>query len=1228
MKDSNIFIRTIFAAILIATLSAASLTAAPVWHPLNSDLKPGTPRVTLLEEDESHLLVRWELSGFYTETTQEDGEKFDRLSFNGTTFYGSGKIGEPEIPFLHEMIRLPDGTQADAKIVSSEWVDVGQFNLFPKQTPRRDDGSPPPPFQRSLDAYKSARPTPDANFYVGRAEGWGGIYVTGMSVAPLSYTPADQQLKIASSITLRVDFVSGEVQEIVRSRYPSERMNRLHQNALLNPPDPRQLDADEVEPVRMLFIMPEEALEVVQPLLDFHHNTGLRADVWIVNEDIEPEEIRDEVRDRYEEGLEYLFIIGDGHRNNYHVPMFRWDPDDPGWQDPVSTASYSDSWYCCLDDPVEFRDGDMYDDHLLELAVGRLTYDHDQLAELEIQVDKLMDYLMWTFEDPDDSDWLGRAILVGHRELEDDVPHYINCKEAIADYDYSLPHPEWIELYGRGMNVNNNDIIENINETGIGFFNYRGHGNDTGGVGWAAGQNINATLINRMENRNHPFILTSSACLNGNIATYNGECLIERFQKFQNGASVSAHSSVISTYTSGNHNFDSTLYRGWFDEGNFDLGYNAVWTMAQMIPFFDNVYSNGAYPVIGRMNTRAYIWLGDPALEYRIQQPEQLAVDFDGDVAVGQRFIRATITAGGEPVQDARLCIRSGDDAIYHVGDSDADGLAIIQLDAPLRDAIELFWGAYEHNSIPEFGSFMVEGDIGAIGGQVTDLATGEAVRGAIVSVSGFAIAVVTNAEGRFFIEQSPAGERTVAAQIDGWIRMSQQIAVPADDTAEVNFELRYSQFESDSASANLQMELGDSTSYQFSFTNSGNGALGWMAQLGFIEPFETIADVTVNSEDRRLKGVVLIDDRFYIAGGNNNGDPNYLYEADMDGNIVESYVLSDEISGVGLHDLVWDGEYLYGSSNETIFQLTLEGEITGRFDGQYSPNKCLTIDGDGNFWVGNDDNLLICIDREGNILNAIDNNNLTVRGLAWFDDPDSDFDLIIASAIQDGDLDIHRADPESGEIEFVASISGAGEEILGDGLSVTDSYNPLQINLIGMVNSGDQRLIRVCNLQSPTDWLSIVSATEGSLEPDGEGVVELSFNTTDLVDDIRLDATLTIVTNGRTGRQEIPIVMDVGDPQSITDEAAIPEGFALGQPYPNPFNAVTVVPINLSANGRVTATLYDLAGRAVQTIVDGQYSAGSHLLSIDANGISSGVYLIRVVASGQHQTRKVVLLR
>ncbi|MBM2841390.1 MAG: Por secretion system C-terminal sorting protein [Bacteroidetes bacterium] len=81
-----------------------------------------------------------------------------------------------------------------------------------------------------------------------------------------------------------------------------------------------------------------------------------------------------------------------------------------------------------------------------------------------------------------------------------------------------------------------------------------------------------------------------------------------------------------------------------------------------------------------------------------------------------------------------------------------------------------------------------------------------------------------------------------------------------------------------------------------------------------------------------------------------------------------------------------------------------------------------------------------------------------------------------------------------------------------------------------------------------------------------------------------------------------------------------LPEVYSLSQNYPNPFNPTTVIRFALPQASEVTLNVYDLLGRRVTTLVDGEQSAGYH--SVEWNGtnssgnkISSGVYFYRIEA-------------
>ncbi|MCG2591128.1 T9SS type A sorting domain-containing protein, partial [Rhodohalobacter sulfatireducens] len=90
-----------------------------------------------------------------------------------------------------------------------------------------------------------------------------------------------------------------------------------------------------------------------------------------------------------------------------------------------------------------------------------------------------------------------------------------------------------------------------------------------------------------------------------------------------------------------------------------------------------------------------------------------------------------------------------------------------------------------------------------------------------------------------------------------------------------------------------------------------------------------------------------------------------------------------------------------------------------------------------------------------------------------------------------------------------------------------------------------------------------------------------------------------------------------------LTELDAVPDDFTLAQNYPNPFNPTTVISYQLPVSSEVRLEVYDMLGRNVATLVDGQVSAGRHTVNFDARNLSSGVYLYRLQAGSQIMTRK-----
>lgn len=85
---------------------------------------------------------------------------------------------------------------------------------------------------------------------------------------------------------------------------------------------------------------------------------------------------------------------------------------------------------------------------------------------------------------------------------------------------------------------------------------------------------------------------------------------------------------------------------------------------------------------------------------------------------------------------------------------------------------------------------------------------------------------------------------------------------------------------------------------------------------------------------------------------------------------------------------------------------------------------------------------------------------------------------------------------------------------------------------------------------------------------------------------------------------------------------------FALMQNYPNPFNPSTQIAFSLSENSEILVMVYDMAGRAVRTLANGSFPAGTHHVSFNSDGLASGVYLYQLETPKATLQRKMMLVK
>jgi uncharacterized delta-60 repeat protein len=90
----------------------------------------------------------------------------------------------------------------------------------------------------------------------------------------------------------------------------------------------------------------------------------------------------------------------------------------------------------------------------------------------------------------------------------------------------------------------------------------------------------------------------------------------------------------------------------------------------------------------------------------------------------------------------------------------------------------------------------------------------------------------------------------------------------------------------------------------------------------------------------------------------------------------------------------------------------------------------------------------------------------------------------------------------------------------------------------------------------------------------------------------------------------------------------SLPLHYSLHPNYPNPFNSITKINLELPRADPVTLKVYNLLGQEVATLVDGKIRAGTYQVPFDATHLSSGVYFYRLSTLTQSETRKMVVLK
>lgn len=114
-------------------------------------------------------------------------------------------------------------------------------------------------------------------------------------------------------------------------------------------------------------------------------------------------------------------------------------------------------------------------------------------------------------------------------------------------------------------------------------------------------------------------------------------------------------------------------------------------------------------------------------------------------------------------------------------------------------------------------------------------------------------------------------------------------------------------------------------------------------------------------------------------------------------------------------------------------------------------------------------------------------------------------------------------------------------------------------------------------------------------------------------------------------GNDSLPQELIIGNLK--INEISPPSKFSLHQNYPNPFNPVTKIKYDISKQGNVSLSIYDIKGYNLISLVNKQQDAGSYSVIWDGKNkfghiLPGGIYIYRINSGSFIDTKKLILLK
>lgn len=1224
------------------------------------------PEVSIFSDDNNSTVIKIDLSGFNINDFIANGKTYQSIDLFTDAF--SATAGFPELPIVAKVLAIPDQAAVSYEILESGEVQFFENIYIPPARISWYEGSPEPAYDENAKAYQLDEVYPKSYVSIDPPSVFRDFRVARVAVYPIRYNAAKQQLQVVSSLTIKINYGSGEVinPKTAPKKPIAPSFGKLYRSFIFNYES--VLDnfygGKEEGHELMLCIMPDALLASFQVYADWKRQSG--TDIHITSfSDIgananNPDIIKNHISDAYfnwEVPPTYVLIVGD---NGFF---------------PIKTVTYPDYSFPNEDYFVEVEGNDFFPD----MMIGRFTNQGDY--RMQVMINKFILYEKFPYTA--NTEWFKKATCCSNNNYDSQVA----TKRFTADvmtvdggFTVDTLMSDGNGWGGSGCSVHLSNVISTINE-GRSWLNYRGEGWYSG---WSANcysfQVSDVTGLNNGEK--FPFV-TSIGCGVAGFQSSGGNCFGEEWVQLGSLTAPRGAAAFIgptsNTHTTYNNKIDKGIYVGMYQEGLETVGESLLRGKLYMY----NVFGPDYYC---EYHYKIYCVLGDPSLYIWKDVPLAVSVTHPSTINVGNNAlgIAVNFASGGPGVENARVCLTGNE--IFVTGVTDATGNVILDVVPSIEETLTIT--VCGGNVIPYQGTIQVlqpqeliepEGDPiivdldGNLDGLINPNENGLITFtlknwGTLPSLNIEATLSVTNPDYisiltttpisfgnllsgssytgdpfQFFINSDcPVGEIIplqlhVTSSTTSW-DFVQNITISGCQLMYDNYIVN----DAGSLNVNYHMDPGETVILSLSIQNFGDDiAPDVMGILRSDDPYITIIDsigtygtmsiddVAMNTENYFKVSVASSCPTSYMAGFSvklytQNG--NYPYESIPEFDLPVSLSVTNDYTGPDAY-----GYYAYSSTDLSFdqspdYNWVEIDEIGTQIIIPDISDYTETVNLPFTFKYYGIDYDLLRISTDGWIAfgsgsqiapvnTAIPNNDNVNNMTAVFWDDLVDLEVMEGEIYYHFDNANHRFIVQWDSIAHNGSVSEPQKEVFQAILLDPDFYPTL---------TGDGEIIFQYK-----KVLAIESNTVGIENNTQDIGLQYVFNE-------NYDLTAAPLTNSfaikfTTEPPFVSIVTSVDE--NDLDKLSGSNGFSLSQNRPNPFSSDTWINYSIPEQNNVSLKIYNINGELVRTLHNGDQPAGKY--SIMWNGINdsghpvdSGIYFYRILSGNFIETMKMFMLK